>query len=195
MNKILLSLSLVLGFGLMLASPVWADFQAGLDAYERGDYETALAEFRALADQGDASAQYNLGVGYDRGQGVPQDYQEAVKWYRRAADQGDASAQSNLGVGYDRGQGVPQDYQEAAKWYRRAAEQGEARAQYTLARMYYFGQGIPQDYVFAHMWANLAASQGGEDAVEKRDAIAMKMTPQQIAEAQRLAREWKAKGK
>ena len=57
MNKILLSLSLVLGFGLMLASPVWADFQAGLDAYERGDYETALAEFRALADQGDASAQ------------------------------------------------------------------------------------------------------------------------------------------
>jgi len=159
MNKILLSLSLVLGFGLILATPACAGFRAVGNAYERGDYETALAVFRPLAEQGDVVAQSNLGVGYDRGQGVPQDYQEAVKWYRRAA------------------------------------EQGEARAQYTLARMYYFGQGIPQDYVFAHMWANLAASQGGEDAVEKRDAIAMKMTPQQIAEAQRLAREWKAKGK
>jgi TPR repeat protein len=132
---------------------------------------------------------------YDNGQGVPQDYQEAVKWYRRAADQGVARAQSNLALMYDNGQGVPQDDQEAVKWYRRAAEQGNAAAQYNLASMYYAGKGVPKDRVLAHMWANLAASQGGEDAVEKRDAIATFMTPQQLAEAQRLAREWKPKGK
>ena len=96
---------------------------------------------------------------------------------------------------YSHGRGVPQDDQEAVKWYRRAAEQGEDSAQYNLASMYVSGNGVPQDYVFAHMWANLAASQGGEGAGEKRDAIAKFMTPQQIAEAQRLAREWKAKGK
>jgi len=118
-----------------------------------------------------------------------------VKWYRLAAEQGYASAQYNLALMYDNGRGVPQDYQEAVKWYRRAADQGVAEAQYNLATKYYRGQGVPQDYVLVHMWANLAASQGSEDAVEKRDVIATKMTPQQIAEAQRLAREWKPKGK
>ncbi len=193
MTKFLLHIPLLIG--LLLATPTWAEFQAGSDAYERGDYETAVAEFRASADQGDAWAQLLLGTMYHAGQGVPQDYQEAVKWFRLAAEQGEASAQYNLGVAYGNGQGVPQDYQEAGKWYRRAAEQGEASAQSNLATKYYTGKGIPQDYVLAHMWANLAASQGGEDAVEKRDAMATLMTPEQIAEAQKLAREWKPKGK
>ena len=78
------------------------------------------------------NAQYNLGIMYYNGQGVPQDYAEAVKWYRLAADQGDAYAQYNLGVMYDNGEGVPQDYKEAVKWYRLAAEQGHAKAQYNL---------------------------------------------------------------
>ena len=194
MTKFLLYIPLLVGL-LLVPALGWADFQAGLDAVNRGDYDTALAEFRPVAEQGDAKAQFHLGLMYANGEGVPQDYQEAVKWYRRAAEQGDARAQSNLGLMYDKGQGVPQAYQEAVKWYRRAAEQGRPSAQYNLASMYYSGQGVPQDYVLAHMWANLAASQGGEKAVKKRDKIATFMTPAQLAEAQRLAREWKAKGK
>ncbi len=194
MTKFLLYIPLLVGL-LLVPALGWADFEAGVDAIVRGDYDTALAEFRPVAEQGDAKAQFHLGLMYANGEGVPQDYQEAVKWYRRAAEQGDARAQSNLGLMYDKGQGVPQAYQEAVKWYRRAAEQGRPSAQYNLASMYYSGQGVPQDYVLAHMWTNLAASQGGEKAVKKRDKIATKMTPDQIAKAQRLAREWKPKGK
>jgi TPR repeat protein len=101
---------------------------------------------------------------------------------------------------YDNGQGVLQDYVEAARWYRRAAEQGVATAQANLADMYAFGRGVPQDYVLAHMWFNLAASRypaseidARKKAIHNRDLVASKMTPAQIAEAQRLAREWKPK--
>ena len=79
-------------------------------AYESKDYATALKLWRPLAEQGDAQAQYNLGIMYDNGQGVPQDDAEAVKWYRKAAEQGIAKAQYNLGVMYANGRGVPQDY-------------------------------------------------------------------------------------
>ena len=81
------------------------------------------------ADQGDASAQYNLGVMYAEGQGVRKDDVEAAKWFRKAADQGLARAQYNLGVMYAEGQGVPKDYVEAEKWVREAADQGLALAQ------------------------------------------------------------------
>ena len=80
-----------------------ADFQKGLTAYERGDYATALREWTPLAEQGVADAQYNLGVMYGNGKGVPKDYETAVKWYRLAAKQGNASAQFNLGVMYGKG--------------------------------------------------------------------------------------------
>ena len=173
-------------------------FEDAVATYQRGDYAKAYLLFKPTAEKGDASAQYALGVMYANGQGVPQDYTEAVKWYRRAAEQGDAMAQYNLGVMYDNGQGVPQDYTEAVKWYRKAAEQGEAQAQVNLGVMYYNGHGVPQDYVLAHMWFNLAfspASKGEERemAGENRDIVASKMTPAQIAEAERLAREWKPK--
>ena len=114
-----------------------------------------------------------------------------MKWYRLAADQGNASAQFNLGVMYAKGEGVPQDYAEAVKWFRLAADQGDAMAQFNLGVMYAKGQGVPQDYVLAHMWFNLSAAQGDEDAVKNRDIAAGQMTPDQLAEAQRLAREWK----
>ena len=93
---------------------------------------------------------------------------------------------------------MPQDYKEAVRWYRAAAEQGFADAQSNLGLMYDKGQGVPQDYIQAHMWYNLAASSGGDDedrelAANIRDLIAEKMTSEQIAEAQRQAREWKPK--
>jgi uncharacterized protein len=92
---------------------------------------------------------------------------------------------------------VPQDYAQALIWYRKAAEQGDARAQFGLGLMYADGHGVPQDYVRAHMWFNIAAgAQGASDAsvrdsVKWRDLVATRMTPAQIAEARRMASEWK----
>ncbi len=149
--------------------------------------------FRKAAEQGDVMAQYNLGIMYDVGRGVTQDYAEAVKWYGKAADQGDAKAQYNLGLVYVKGQGVAQDNAGAVKWYRNAAEQGNVAAQTFLGNMYKTGRGVTQDYVQAHMWFNLVAAKGEETARKGRDLVAEKMTPAQIAEAQRLAREWRPK--
>jgi TPR repeat protein len=216
---------IVLVLALALPAPVLAaDFQSGLEAYERGDYATALKEWRPLADQGYAGAQFNLGLIYENGYGVAQDYAEAAKWYRLAAEQGFAGAQFNLGLKYSNGQGVPQEYpeavkwyrlaafqghakaqrnlgimyNEAVKWYRRAAEQGLARAQNNLGGMYRDGVGVPQDYVQAHKWYSLAITRSspGEDLnplVSARDNVEARMSPDQVAEAQRLAREWKPK--
>ena len=112
----------------LVAPGVWAGFVEGLNAASKGDYATALREWRPLAEQGDASAQFNLGLMYDKGQGVAQDYAEAVKWYRKAAEQGFAFAQYNLGAMYDNGQGVPQDYVQAHMWLNLAAAQGGKEA-------------------------------------------------------------------
>ena len=87
----------------------------------------ASEQLRLDAQQGDATAQFNLGWMYAKGEGVPQDDREAAQWFRLAADQGHATAQFNLGVMYANGQGVPQDYQEAAQWYRLAADQDTPR--------------------------------------------------------------------
>ena len=153
-----------------------------------------LLWYRLAADQGHAGAQSDLGIMYVDGRGVPQDDGEAVRWYRLAAEQGNLDAQSNLGGMYDMGRGVPQDYTEAVRWYRLAAEQGHAAAQSNLGLMYGGGKGVPQDYVEAHMWFNLAAAKSsGENRdlfVKYRGAIATAMTSEQIAEAQRRAREW-----
>ena len=132
---------------------------------------------------------------------MPQDDAQAVKWYRLAADQGDASAQFNLGLVYRTGQGVPQDDAQAVKWYRLAADQGDASAQFNLGNTYDIGRGVPQDYVQAHKWFNLSASRAlvtdekdvRDSAVKNRDILAAKMTPAQIAEAQKLASAWKPK--
>ncbi len=139
---------------LMLATPTWAGFDEGMAAYERRDYATALREFRPLAEKGDAKAQYNVGLMYHDGSGVPQDYVEAVEWYRKAAEQGYDDAQLSLGL------------------------------------MYREGIGVPQDYVQAHKWFNLAAAQGNKTAPNSRNIAEKKMTPAQLAEAQKLAREW-----
>ena len=118
------------------------------------------------------------------------DYKEAVKWYRLAADQGYARAQDRLGLMYFDGEVVPQDHAEAAKWYRLAADQGFAQAQNNLGIMYANGNGAPQDDVEAYKWWNLAAARGHETAKTNKEIIEKNMTRQQIAEGQRLSREW-----
>ncbi len=156
----------------------------------------ALADLRASAEAGDAEAQFILGGMYVTGVGVPQDAAEAVAWYRRAAEQGDARAQYNLGGMYRKGRGVPQDAAGAVAWYRRAAEQGHARAQYNLGGMYRQGRGVPQDAAEAHMWLTIAASRSTgaerELIVTARAAVAARMTPPDLREAERRAQAWHA---
>jgi uncharacterized protein len=118
---------------------------------------------------------------------------DSVEQIRAKASLGDAAAQFNIGVMYYEGQGVQQDYNQAAAWYRKAAGQGHAKAQFNLGVIYKKGQGVPQDYAQAYMWVNLGAAKGFEDAVRMRDNLLKKLTPSQIEEGQRLAREWIAK--
>jgi len=126
----------------------------------------SAAEYRTAAEQGDAKAQYNLGMCYYNGEGVVKDQTEAVKWWRKAAEQGHAKAQSTLGVYYSDANPV-----EAAKWFRKAAEQGDAQAQYFLGACYDFGNGVAQDKAEATKWLRKSAAQGykyAQEALEKR---------------------------
>jgi len=180
----------------LTATSVYADdLQDGFDAFERKDFKTALKKWKPLAEQDDASAQYNLGLMHGNGWGVTQDYVQAHKWFRLSAKQGNAEAQYNLGEMYGNGWGVTQDYAEMGKWYRLSAEQGIAEAQYNLGVMHGKGHGVTQDNVQAHKWFNIARANGVEHGGKSRDIIEKKMTPDQIAEAQILAREWMKKHK
>ena len=96
------------------------------------DKGQAVKWYRQAAEQGDSEAQFNLGLCYENGEGVPKDLAEAVKWYRKAAEQNDADAQFNLGACYANGEGVSKNMAEAVKWYRKAAEQGDADAKAAL---------------------------------------------------------------
>ena len=262
-NLLRAKLTISLMLGAMAGGTVAGPIEDATAAYQRGDYATAMLIVKPLADQGDAVAQYRVGVMYSHGEGASQDYGEAVKWFRKAADQDYAPAQYNVGIMYQRGRGVSRDYGEAAKWFRKAADRGNADAQFNLgamyrngqgvsqnyaesfkwyqsaadrgyikaqlavASMYHAGQGVPQndaealkwfgkvadhgnadaqemvgfmylhgkgtpkDLVRAYMWFNLSASLGGKDAEKYRDQTAYIMTPEQLAEAQKMARDWK----
>lgn len=117
------------------------------------------------------------------------DLEAAAKWFRVAAEQGNAGAQEKLGSMYVDGRGVPRDYKEAIKWYRLAIVQGAEYAPQYLGYMYSEGLGVPQDYVRAHMWFNLGARSGNAASAAARADIEKKMAPQQIEEAQKMARE------
>jgi TPR repeat protein len=165
-------------------------YDDGVAAYQRGDFAAALKFWRPLAEQGIPQAQNVLGTMYNNGQGVPQDHAEAGNLWRLAAAQGLAAAQFNLGTLFANGRGVPQNDAEAVNWYRKSAEQGYTLAQYNIGLMYYSGRSVSQDKVQAYMWLTLAAKRGAKFAERVRDISASQMTPDQIAEAQRLAREW-----
>jgi|GEM_PF-1954054 len=169
---------------LCAASVVYAGIYESAVVYEKGDYSKAFEEFTTAAQQGNAYAQFALGVMYADGQGVPQDYSQAVEWYKKAAQQGYAGAQYNLGGMYKNGQGVRQDYAQAVAWFKKVAQQGDAKAQALLGSMYILGQGVPQNYQMAYILFNLAASKGDSGAEKVRDIALKKMTPAAIADAQ-----------
>ena len=149
--------------------------------------------FRRAADQGLAEAQLDLGMCYINGDGVERNDTEAVAWYRKAAAQGLADAQYAIGNCYLEGTGVPKDVPEGVRWVQTAAEQGFGPAQSALGRCYSKGKGVPKDHVQAYKWFNLAAARGGELGDDARVELASTerfLTPEQIAEGQKLARDF-----
>jgi TPR repeat protein len=158
------------------------------------DKSEAFKWFRRAADRGLAEAQFELGQCYAKGEGVSEDVVEAVKWYQRAAGQNLVEAIEALGQCFLEGTGVTADIVEGVKWIRKAAELGYAPAQYRLGLCYLNGQGVAKDFVQAYKWLNLGAAQGGALALDIKVTLAKaqsNMTPEQIAEAQRLAFEFK----
>ncbi|MDA7531765.1 sel1 repeat family protein [Akkermansiaceae bacterium] len=165
-------------------------------------------ELKMRAEAGDAKSQYEFGYGYYGGdeldfdralgryKGPTQDYSEAVKWWRKAAEQGYATAQNALATAYVNGKGIPEDYNEAVNWWRKAAEQGNASALVNLGRAYYKGVGVPENIVKAYMFTNLGYAQDSGESRTKKTWLSLKeeiksfMTNEQIAEGQKLTREW-----
>lgn len=128
------------------------------------DFAKAAYWYRKAAEQGNAEAQYFLGLMYYRGQGISQDFTKAAYWYRKAAKQGNAKAQYPLGKMYYLGRGVSRNFVLATQWYSKAAEQGIIDAQYVTGVMYYRGQGVSKNFIQAAQWYRKAAEQGKVEA-------------------------------
>ena len=186
MAKLLMLLTVVFVF--TLTTPVFADYDAGLSAYNRGDFATASREWRPLAEKGNAKAQNAIGVMYATGKGVPQDYTEAIKWYRKAAEGGYLASMRNLGGMYARGEGVRQDFGEAVRWYRAAAERGDHSARHKIARYCAEGKGVAQDDVQAYTWL-LILDCDHPEVLEQRQVVKARLTANEIAAAKKNAKE------
>jgi TPR repeat protein len=153
----------------------------------KADQREAVTWYRKAAEQGDATAQYSLGWHYENGEGVEKRSDQARKWYRKAADQGNDTAQLLLGLIYYHEATGGASQEVAATWLRRSAEQGNTKAQLALGHCYGTGTGVPKSYVESYKWYNIAAAAGGEGARKACEALAAQMTPDQVAEAQRLS--------
>jgi hypothetical protein len=188
-------LALVVLLALPLTLLADDDFQLGLKAYLDADYETALAFWRPIAQDGHATAQYCLGNMYYSGKGVQKDRVQAATWFRKAASQGHPVAQLNLGNAYRWGEGVHQDFSQAASWWRKSADQGQAQAQFNLGTLYYFGRGVNRDRTTAVKWYRKSAANGYAPAGQflhklkttgelSPAAAPAKATPQRVAALQ-----------
>lgn len=160
MKSFLLAVMMVLA----LTGAAQAGLDEGLAAAQSGNFEKAYRVWRPLAENGDADAQFSLGLLYENGKGVNQDSAKAAAWYRKAADQGNASAQNKLGLMLYNGEGVERDLNAAFKWIRKAAEQNHMDAQFGLGMMYSNGKGVAPDKAMAVKWYQKAADQGLADA-------------------------------
>jgi TPR repeat protein len=190
MRPIVIALVPILVFLLTGVAP--ADtIDDGVNAALAGDYPTALALLGAGVKRGDARAEFFLGVLYESGTGVPKDTAQAARLYRMSADQGLATAQNNLGALYANGDGVMQDLGQAVHWWLRAAEQGLPTAQANLAGYYATGTFVHKDLVQAYKWAALAAAQGYQDGAEMLATLKTMISPEELANAERLIRAWR----
>jgi len=197
------------GFGLL--SNVWLVYinypmpPIGKDSpYYRGEGAEVLKEYvreyRKAAEQGDASAQYNLGWAYERGRGIAEDFRESVKWYRKAAEQGFAPAQYIMGRMHDpsvayytdrrvKREGIADDITSSLRWYRKAAEQGHPQALYEMGRVYEHAREVKRDLVKARMWYSIALKAGaGGGASLQFTGVSNRMSKSEISRSEQLAK-------
>jgi TPR repeat protein len=175
---------------LSLGAAAAQDLATAMEAVHNQDYVSAYKIFKDLAEQGNAEAQYNLGILLRGGKGVTEDVSQAVQWFEKAANQGLPQAQYELGNAYEFGTGVKQSYPSAAKWYKKAAEHGNPSAQTNLAVLYANGQGVKQDIILAYVWSNLAASQGIAEALQNRQMVAEAMSPEMLKRVRDISRDF-----
>jgi uncharacterized protein len=175
-----------------------AQYELALDCFDgigtKPDPAEAVRWLRLASEQGLVEARMELGQRYLRGDEVRENAMEAVKLFRLVAAQGTPAAEAALGTCYLEGTGVPKDILEGVRWTRQAAEKGFPLAQNTLGRCCEKGIGVPMDLVEAYKWYSLAAAQDDERAPDIRVSLARveaKLSPDQIAQAQHLAREFK----
>jgi hypothetical protein len=169
---------------------VTASREEVISAIQEPMQDTDLNRTLNQANAGAFTAQYEMGVRYADGEGVPQNYHDAMTWFAKASDAGNAKAQWKLALGYLKGIGVPRDERQAMVWLKRAANNGDTRAQRALSKMYLSGREVPRDYVRAYTWANIAAELEGNDKGQLQP-IRSRMTPIQIADAERRIAIWR----
>jgi TPR repeat protein len=150
--------ALILAGAIVLPGIARADLKTGVTAYKAGDYKAAHREFTKLAKDGNANAQFNLGILYLTGRGVERDLAKSVEWHLKAAAQDLPAASHGLGVLYYQGNGVKQDYAQALKWFRRAAARGFADSEFNIGVMYFNRQGVKRDDIEVVKWVTLAAA-------------------------------------
>jgi hypothetical protein len=171
-----------------VAEPAATGALPGGQSLLRGGEAMALAQ---RAEDGDAKAQFQLGVAYFKGETVERDPPQALQWIEKSAAQGFADAQYMLGAMHHAGRGALQSFPLAYKWFELAAQQNHSDAQYSLGVMYRNGQGVAIDKAKAYIWFNLAAAQGHERAREARNSVLPSLTPEQVLAAQKAAQEWR----
>ena len=181
----------LVAMSLLLAATAWSgDYETGFEAYEVGDYATALAVWQPLAEEGDANSQYGLGLLYGNGFGVEMNDALALRWYGLAAQQGHAGAQCNLGVIHMNGWGVPMNETVASRMYLMAAEQGVTEAQIALGVIYAADYSPLYNKEEAYKWFSIADRLGDLNAAPKRDDLARNLTADEAIEADGIVNVW-----
>ena len=174
-----------------LISPALAGFDEGVAAYQAGDLPLAVKEFRAAAEAGNADAQFNMALMYERGIGVSKDEQEAVVWYQKSAKQDNSNAQFNLAVMYENGRGTTVDYYQAHLWYRKAAVHGDGLAIGNLGMLYIRGQGVKPNKVagLALLLVSVELDSSPENTARQNITATRGLSADMIQAAQVLAAE------
>lgn len=174
--------------GQNLLSGQGSDTEPQLDTRER--LSMAARWFRRAAEKGHPASQYRLATLFELGQGAPKDFLMAEAWYRRAAEAGHVKAMHNLAVLAVGARGGSANYLTAAKWFAKAADHGLSDSQYNLAILYERGMGVEPNLVKAYQWYAIAARFGDTKAAQKRDALARKITPQEVTATDALVAAW-----
>ncbi len=176
---------------LFLASVAWSGgFQTGLDAFNSGDYDTAMAEWQPLAEAGDADGQYGLGMMYGNGFGVDMNDDQALNYYGLASEQGHADAQYKLGVMHQNGWGVPMNEVEAAQLFEMAAESGHVDAQIGLGQIYSADYSPLYNKAEAYKWFGVASFLGNMNAAVAREELAERLTADEVIEYDGMVNIW-----